>query len=483
MTELTRRTFAALLLGGAATLSAPVLAGAGAPRHRPEPRGWRAGFSTPDARPQSTMTRLHGRLPEGLRGVLYRNGPAQFERAGERLGHWFDGDGMIQRFEIGDGSLRHRGRFVETDKRRVEEAAGRFAYAGFGFSPKHARGSARPDDINVANTSVLTFGDEIWALWEGGSPWRIDADTLETLGRKAFEGGADGLPFSAHPKYDRDGAIWNFGAFGRRCVIWRLGADGALDRAQLLELPAPSLMHDFAITERFVILVMPPLLHTGAPAATVIDQHEWRADEPMRVAVIDKATLTVRSVYELPARFLFHIGNAYESADGEIRFDAFLSDDADFARHGARALAQGVYHDDPGARPCLIRLKPSGGASIEVHDGRGEFPQIDKRLATRRHDRLYGATPTGLGCWDWRTGEFASFDYGADHWSEEPLFVPKSPGGSDGWLIATALNGAAARTELRVFDAQQLADGPVASFACPYALPLGFHGTFAPAQA
>ncbi len=483
MTALTRRSFAALLLGGAASLSAPVLAGLGTPSLRAEPRGWRAGFSTPEARLDSTMTRLSGRLPDGLRGVLYRNGPAQFERDGERLGHWFDGDGMIQRFEVGSRAVRHRGRFVDTHKRRVEEAAGRFVYAGFGSSPTQARGSARPDDMNVANTSVLTLGDEIWALWEGGSPWRVDADTLETLGRKAFEGGADGLPFSAHPKRDRDGSIWNFGAFGRRCVIWRLGVDGALERAQLLELPVPSLMHDFAITERFVILVLPPLLHTGAAAETVIDQHEWRPDEPMRIAVVDKQTLTVRSVYELPARYMFHVGNAYEAADGEIRFDAFLSEDADFARHGARALAQGVYSDDPGARPCLIRLAPSGAAEMEVHDGRGEFPQIDARLATRGHERLYGVTPTGLGCWNWRTGAFASFDYGADHWSEEPLFVPKSRGGPDGWLITTALNGAAGRTELHVFDAQRLADGPVASFGCPYALPLGFHGAFAPARA
>jgi len=34
-------------------------------------------------------------IPEGLRGSLYRNGPARLERGGVRVGHWFDGDGAI----------------------------------------------------------------------------------------------------------------------------------------------------------------------------------------------------------------------------------------------------------------------------------------------------------------------------------------------------------------------------------------------------
>ena len=39
-----------------------------------------------------------GRWPAELRGRFYRNGPALFERAGQRYHHWFDGDGMVQQF-------------------------------------------------------------------------------------------------------------------------------------------------------------------------------------------------------------------------------------------------------------------------------------------------------------------------------------------------------------------------------------------------
>jgi carotenoid cleavage dioxygenase-like enzyme len=66
-----------------------------------------------------------------------------------------------------------------------------------------------------------------------------------------------------------------------------------------------------------------------------------------------------------------------------------------------------------------------------------------------------------------------------DFWSEEPVFVPRGSGETDGWVLATRLNLRTEKTELAVFDARSLDDGPVALLTCPYALPLGFHGAFA----
>ncbi|WP_366511541.1 carotenoid oxygenase family protein, partial [Maricaulis sp.] len=46
----------------------------------------------------------------------------------------------------------------------------------------------------------------------------------------------------------------------------------------------------------------------------------------------------------------------------------------------------------------------------------------------------------------------------------------------DGWLVHTALNKRERATELHVFEARRLEDGPVASWRLPYACPFGFHG-------
>ena len=60
---------------------------------------------------------IEGKLPAGLRGTLFRNGPALFERAGQRYRHWFDGDGLVQAWRFdGAGNISHRGRFVRTTK-------------------------------------------------------------------------------------------------------------------------------------------------------------------------------------------------------------------------------------------------------------------------------------------------------------------------------------------------------------------------------
>ncbi len=68
---------------------------------------------------------LRGRLPEGLRGTLYRNGPARFKLGSSRYRHWFDGDGMVQAFHLGQGQPSHRGVLLRTPKLLQEEAAGR----------------------------------------------------------------------------------------------------------------------------------------------------------------------------------------------------------------------------------------------------------------------------------------------------------------------------------------------------------------------
>jgi all-trans-8'-apo-beta-carotenal 15,15'-oxygenase len=473
MTNVSRRDFGALMLGAAFAAAAPAWA--------QSPPNWRIGFQTPPTELDSELTLISGRLPHELEGVLFRVGPGQFERGGERLGHWFDGDGMVQRFAISDGRVRHRGRFVATDKRSAEAAAGRFLYSGYGFAPEDLVPFTRADELNAANTNVLPMGGELWTLWEGGSPWRVQSENLHTLGRQVFAGPLDGAPFSAHPKRDPNGEIWNFGVFGSRCVIWRLAPDGTFISATPIALPAASMMHDFAITRRHIVLLAPPMLMHNGPARSLVDRYVWRSEEPLRAIVLDKDDLTRQRVFELPAKFLFHIGNAWEDNDGSIRVDAFLHNDARFATTHARDLLRGVDAGEPDAHPALITLYADGRAEMQVLDGRGEFPRVDPRRVGERNRYTYSVINSGLARWDWQSGDGDRFVYGPDYWSEEPIFVPRQGQGreADGWVVATALNTRSEKTELAVFDARRLSDGPAALLTCPYALPLGFHGAFA----
>jgi carotenoid cleavage dioxygenase-like enzyme len=369
-----------------------------------------------------------------------------------------------------------------TDKRAAEESAGHFKYFGYGFTPRASVAVRRLDDLNAANTNILAVGNEAWALWEGGSPWRVNASDLSTIGRKQFPDELDGLPFSAHPKRGPDGDIWNFGAIGDRCVIWRLDRNGAVKTGALVELPAASLMHDFAITRTKIVLVLPPLLASGASGPALVDRYSWRPEEPLRILILDKNDLTRQRIVELPPRFLFHIGNAWEDEAGAIRFDACLLEDSSFATGVARDLALGRYAEHLTARPTLITVGSDGRGGMAAMDGAGEFPRTDPRRVGEENRVTYGIVEFGIAAWNWRTGETASHIFSQMHWSEEPVFVPRSDRSAeqDGWVITTSLNTRAQRTELAIFEASRIKDGPIAMFACPYVLPLGFHGAFVP---
>ena len=78
-------------------------------------------------RPAGTV-KVTGKLPPGLNGVLYRNGPGLFRRGGMSKRNVLDGDGLVQRLTFTDGRADYARRFVRTPKFAAEAAANRFLY-------------------------------------------------------------------------------------------------------------------------------------------------------------------------------------------------------------------------------------------------------------------------------------------------------------------------------------------------------------------
>ena len=78
---------------------------------------------------------IHGNIPEGLRGSMYRNSPARLERGGQKVGHWFDGDGAILAVHFTDTGATGVYRYVQTEEYQAEEKAGKLIYGGYGRTP------------------------------------------------------------------------------------------------------------------------------------------------------------------------------------------------------------------------------------------------------------------------------------------------------------------------------------------------------------
>ncbi|WP_374468238.1 carotenoid oxygenase family protein [Phenylobacterium sp.] len=433
------------------------------------------------------LARVHGRAPAGLDGVLYRNGPARFRRGGSAVGHWFDGDGLVRRYAIADGQAQLAARFVDTPKRRVDTAVGAIVTPGFGTAAGPGAQVRGPDDVNAANTSVMMAGQALWALWEAGSPAALDPDTLETRGFHTFRPDLKGMPFLAHPRVEPDGRVWNLGVSGSRAVVWRLSPDGALEAATPLTLPRASYLHDFTATARHLVIVLQPWIHERM-VAPVSAGYVWRADAGTQVLVLDKDDLSRRRVYELPAFSAFHMGDAWEDADGTIRFDICTTPTPEFAVQGARDLVAGRAPAGADAtRLSFVTLRPDGSGAIEHTATPAEFPRSDPRVAGRARARTVVLTRTdprspffqAVAVQDWRRDRTEVFDFGPRTLVEEMVFVPRGAGEFDGWLVGTSVNLDARATELHVFDARHLADGPLCTWRADVALPVSFHGVFA----
>ena len=435
---------------------------------------------------------IEGKIPAELRGVFYRNGPGLFERGGQRYEHWFDGDGLVHAWRFTDAGVSHRARFVRTGKFVAESAANEFLVPAFGTAIKAKQPMRNADSVNTANTSAIRLGDRVLALWEGGSAYSLDPDTLETRGIVSWAPELKGMPFSAHPKVEADGTFWNFGTMMGKVVLYHISAKGQLLRQAVFDGPSGAMVHDFAVSQKHLIFLMPPIgfdpdaLRAGKSFAQAM---VWNARDPVKVLVVEKADFSKRRVLEMPAYMVFHFGNAWE-ADNVIRVDFVKSADLGAMNDWMPNLMRGENVPAQPSTPAFLAIDLNRGKlSITGRNENLEFPRVDPRVVAKRNRHIF--YPVGLGQHresrlngvmrlDVESGKVDSYSFGANCTVEEHVMVPK-PGSTregEGWLVGVGFDIDRQQSFASVFDAMNLAAGPVALARLPYWVPYGFHGNF-----
>lgn len=442
-----------------------------------------------------------GKWPSALSGALFRNGPAHFEREGHRYEHWFDGDGMIQKWDMQGSRVSHRARITGTSKFKKEEAAQQHRVDG--FATKLGKEFVmHPDELNTANTSVVFHGEELWTLWEGGSPYVIEPDSLDTRGIKVFSPDTDGIAFSAHPRLDQGGSLWNFGVVSHlaKLVIWEIAKTGKLSQFHVIDVNPITMPHDFVVTENYILILLAPLWYDveRSESFAFLHSHQWHGDESTRVLVIKKNKLDSYFYAELPAQWVFHFTNAWENESGiqfegcsykdpSIMFDVFSS-----VMDGKPSIATDSFSNLTRYR---IDVKTQS-ASQEVLKDRSEnleFPTFDRRVSSAKHRwiNLLGATSSDgfqprhgllntLVRLDLENGVQQNYTYPSTEIPEEHLFVPDPSlaSESEGWIVGTSIDWNQEETRLNVFEPNHISDGPVATATVQRLMPLGLHGCY-----
>ncbi|MGW2839275.1 carotenoid oxygenase family protein [Streptomyces sp. NPDC001493] len=445
-----------------------------------------------------------GELPRELDGVYLRNGPnPRFSPVGSYL-YPIDGDGMLHGVWMSGGRARYRNRFVRTPAMEAEEKAGHALWGGVEsmiFPTADEAGQELAGDFKpIPDINVVEHAGRLLALAEADCPYRMGPG-LETLGKETFDGR---LPagITAHPKTDPstgEMAVFCY-ALEPPYLTWSvIGADGTVSRGPtpVAGVEEPSMIHDMALTDRYLVLVLAPAFFDLDAAMSGGSFLAWRPERGTRVALIPRDGTEVRWARE-EAFWLWHTVNAYDTPEGRVVLDYVqwpaLSLGGENSGEGAGRPAT-----DAAARGLTRAvIDPAAGTvrRTRLDDMRVELPRIDDRLVGSPHRRIAMAAGSG------RNPDLLSGEYDALRWYDtggggpvtrlwdagdlsvgEPAFAP-SPGSADGggYWLTYATDRTDGSSWLLVLPDEDPAGGPVARVRIPVRVPLGLHGTWLPTE-
>lgn len=475
----------------AQTLAPPAAADAAADWHRI--------FETLPDEHSYTVDEVEGRLPAGLVGTLYRNGPGRNEVGGRPYAHLFDGDGLLSRFAFDGKQVHYRNRYVRTTHYLAERAADKPVMRNYGQQrPGGPLTNAFRMPANVANTSVQYHAGNLLALYEGGRPWQLDPDTLDTLGEYDYDGQLQSsYTYSAHPTWDpATRELYNFGIqYGPRTKLrtYRVDTRGRLHHLHAINLPFATLNHDCALTPRYMVFVLDPLV-LRVPRfllgfASLDKSVRFDASKATQVILAPRDGGKPR-IAECEPFFHYHISNAFDDGT-DVVLDLVRYPDYDNVHRGLREPHRTGF-DDISTTLSRMRVGPEGEVTIEdLWPHACEFPQHDWRRTSRSHRYTYmagvadgdaapGAPFNAIIKHDHERGVTAWHDFGPGQVAGEPIFVPRSPAApeDDGWLLSVVYSALEHRSRLVVLDARDVESEPVATAHLRHHVPLGFHGTF-----
>lgn len=414
----------------------------------------------------ATDLRVVGAIPAELRGVYLRNGANP--RGGDP-GHWFLGDGMLHGIRLEDGKARwYRNRWVRT---RVFEEGAQFLTADGGIDRTAA----------LANTNIIGHAGRLFALVENAFPTEVTRE-LDTAGICDFDGKLQ-TAMTAHPKRcPQTGELHFFGyGFLHPFLTYHvLDAAGRLVKSEDIEVRGPTMMHDFAITDRHVVFMDLPVVFDLERAMSGAMPYTWKPDYGARLGILPRggSNADVRWV-EIEPCYVFHPANAYET-DGQLVVEV--------ARYPHMWMESAVDFPTAALHRWTVDLASGTARDTPLDDRPIEFPRVDDRRGGLRHRYSYavggfqveGADTAELIKYDTQSGRSEVHSFGTGWTPGEGVFVPAADAAAEdeGFVLAFVYDRSRDTSEFVVIDAQNFSAAPLARVALPRRVPFGFHGNW-----
>ena len=395
-----------------------------------------------------------GEIPRELSGLYLRNGPNPMSSVNNKKHHWFAGEGMLHGLRIDEGKALWY----------------------------------RNQSVGNANTHVISHGGKIYATVEAGAaPVEVDGELMPT-GNDAFNGTLTS-GFSAHAKLDKENGelhalCYQFprGSYQVDHVV--VGQDGHVQKTQSIDLPSQTMLHECAITNNYVLVFDLSVTFSLFKLVRGYFPFSWNDKHQARIGLLPrKAGEETVQWFDIDPCYLFHTFNAFEDDNGNVVVDAMRYQrlfDEDW---------NGPFTESP---PMLARwnLDVTSGRSTEtqIDDLPGEFPRIHPDLDGKAYRFGYCLGTGSISAPDF--GRIIKYDFAGDsrevyelpigEAGAEPIFIPSSNAQSEdeGYLMSLIYDRSDNKSNLQIFNAQGLTDGPIAKIMLPQRVPYGFHGNW-----
>lgn len=453
-----------------------------------------------------TIDTIEGELPPFIQGTYYVNGPARFTTpSGWQYRHWLDGDGMVCALRFASGQVQFINRFVRSTKFVEEEAAGHPLFRTFGTTfggDRLKRGIALESPVNV---SVYSHAGKLLAFGEQGLPWELDPLTLETRGVHTFGGRLNEVsPFSAHPKIDPvTGDMLNFGiafsATNPQLHVYCIDTHGELRYRKRHHIDYPCSMHDCGLSPSYLVCYLSPYLLDMAAMAqegqTLMDALRWEPERGSQLLLVSRDTGDAVASLPIGQRYCLHLINCFETED-HLVVDVVEYKEPIYDQY---QTIPALFTDVREAQPVRFVIDRQQHTAIErqILPSRlaPDFPTVAPVNAMRPYQDFWMLSMGAPGEWgrkffnqlvhaNWQVGTACDV-YQAPpncYLGGEPVFVGSPQQADVGVIVCQVFDAERTVSAFALFDAFQVARGPVALLHLRDPIPPLFHASFQPEQ-
>ncbi|KAF9602961.1 hypothetical protein IFM89_032964 [Coptis chinensis] len=445
-----------------------------------------------------TLRVIEGAIPSDFPlGTYYLTGPGIFTDDHGSTVHPLDGHGYLRAFEINGskGEVKFSAKYIKTEA-QIEECdpiTGKWRFTHRGpFSVLGAGKIIGNTKVmkNVANTSVVKWGGRLLCLWEGGVPYEIESETLDTVGRFDVIDGYDclrdsGVNGSVGKQGVNHASIWDVAARFLKPILHgvynmppkRLLSHYKIDphRGRLLLISCNA--EDMLLPQSTFTFYGSMLALSGiSPMISALSMDDSKSTSPIYLLPRFPNEIVEDRDWRVPIEapkqmWLLHVGNAFEQRDvkGNLEIQVHAAACSyqwfNFCKMFGYDWRSGTLdpsfmnarEGEEDSLPHLVEVsmnfdkegncKYCSVEPLNLWTTPSDFPVINPMVSSRKNKYIYAATSSGscqtlphfpfdtVAKLNVDSKSVSTWSVGNRRFIGEPIFISKGDKEDDGYLL------------------------------------------------